>query len=110
MTEHNEQVQVIEYLSILEKQAKLTYFAIPNGGNRDRITGAIMKREGVRAGIPDLCLIRNGQVMFIEMKRKGGRVSDNQKHTIARLNFHGVKTYICYGANEAIELINGWIK
>ena len=31
-------------------------FAIPNGGARDAITGAILKAEGVKPGVPDVFL------------------------------------------------------
>ena len=29
-------------------------FAIPNGGKRDKITGARMRAEGVKPGVPDI--------------------------------------------------------
>lgn len=31
-------------------------FAIPDGGRRDAVTGAHLKAEGVRAGVPDMFL------------------------------------------------------
>ncbi len=54
-------------------------FAVPNGGNRDKITGAILKREGVKAGVPDIVIVRNGgAVAFLEVKTASGRLSNSQ--------------------------------
>ena len=47
-------------------------YAIPNGGARNKITAAILKREGVRAGVPDICLpVPSGayHALYIELKR-----------------------------------------
>ena len=55
-------------------------FAIPNGGKRDRITGAIMKREGVKAGVPDIAIVRGGgHIAFLEVKNEKGRLSNSQQ-------------------------------
>jgi hypothetical protein len=56
--------------------------AIPNGGNRSPITGAILKAEGVRAGVADLFLMEaSGEFhgLWIEVKLPKGRQSDKQK-------------------------------
>ena len=31
-------------------------FAVPNGGKRDYVTAARMKAEGIKSGVPDVCL------------------------------------------------------
>jgi hypothetical protein len=57
-------------------------FAIPNGGRRDKITAAIMKGEGVLAGVADLFLMvpnNNHHGLWLEMKTPKGRQSDSQK-------------------------------
>ncbi len=90
--EHNEQCAVIKWwhwqCKILGFPEQLL-FAIPNGGARSRITGAILKEEGVRPGIPDLFLaIPNSHYhgLFVEMKKpRGGKVSGAQSDAIAML-------------------------
>ena len=62
----------------------LMLFAVPNGGGRSRIEGAIMKGEGVTAGVADLILLeaRGGYgSLCIEMKTrdKSSRQSPSQK-------------------------------
>ena len=58
-------------------------YHIPNGGRRDKITGARLKAEGVVAGVPDVFLASPRQGfhgLYIEMKRqRGGTVQDTQK-------------------------------
>ena len=56
-------------------------FAIPNGGNRDAITGAILKREGALSGVADLFVMRSSgkwHGLFIEMKSGKGKLSESQ--------------------------------
>lgn len=65
------------------KYAKLL-FAVPNGGGRSRVEAAIMKAEGVTAGVADLILLipRKGYgSLCIEMKTiaSGSRQSSTQK-------------------------------
>ena len=62
----------------------LLLFAVPNGGARSRTEGAIMKGEGVTAGVADLILLeaRGGYgALCIEMKTrdKGSGQSASQK-------------------------------
>jgi hypothetical protein len=107
--EHEEQVAVIEYCDNLH----IPIFAIPNGSNKSKHQANKFKLEGLRSGFPDLCvpLMRNGYgSLYIEMKRvKGSTVSPEQTAWIALLNSFGHKAVICYGSDEAIEVIEGYI-
>lgn len=56
-------------------------YAIPNGGERNKIVAARMKAEGVKSGISDICLpfARKGfHGFYIEMKKPGGKESKEQ--------------------------------
>ena len=62
----------------------LMLFAVPNGGGRSRVEGAILKGEGVTAGVSDLILLeaRGGfGALCIEMKTRSKRSgqSDRQR-------------------------------
>ena len=108
-SEHNEQIRLIAWA----KSMDLPLFAIPNGGLRNRLVAAKMKREGVRAGIPDLflpCASRGAHGLFIEMKReKGGRTSAAQKEWIARLRDAGYAVEVCRGFDEARKAIERYL-
>lgn len=90
---------------------KLLY-AIPNGGKRAIKTAVALKRQGVKAGVPDMCLpVSRGNYhgLYIELKRqKGGTVSEAQKAWIDALNAQGYKAVVCHGADEAIAEIKDY--
>ena len=85
------------------------YFAIPNGGARNAVTGALLKKTGVKAGVPDMFVCephgtRSG--LFIEMKREhGGTVSQNQKKWIAELEAKGYRAVVCRGFIDATRRV-----
>ena len=75
-------------------------FAVPNGGARTRIEAAILKGEGVTAGVADLILLlpRNGYAsLCIEMKtdKKGSTQSPSQKEWQAMVEANGNKYVVC---------------
>lgn len=109
-TEHAEQVALFQWVDLnIKTYPQLeNIFAIPNGGNRNAITGAMLKREGVRPGLPDIALMHSSNDchgLFIELKRRGGKVSPAQSVWIDRLNQAGYLAVVCYSANEAIDVI-----
>jgi hypothetical protein len=87
---------------------KYILFAIPNGGKRNVITASILKAEGVVAGIPDLFLAQPSlhySGLFVEMKSTKGRLSDNQKAVIPKLELN-YKVVICNSFDSFKEQIN----
>lgn len=86
---------------------------IANGGFRTKRTAAMLKRLGVKPGVPDLFLPvpRNGaHGLFIEMKRiKGGRLSPYQEEWIRQLTRQGYTCAVCAGAEAAIGVIRGYL-
>lgn len=89
------------------------YFAIPNGGWRDRVTASKLKATGVKAGVPDLFFPEpRGGVpgLFIEMKRaRGGGLSPFQKEWLAALQANGYKAEVCRGAESAMAVIDSYL-
>lgn len=89
-------------------------FAIPNGGARSMATGARLRKEGVRAGIPDMLLaVPAGQAhgLFLEMKRcRGGRVSKAQKATMGVFESLGYQVAVCYGCRDAIAAVEKYLE
>jgi hypothetical protein len=86
-------------------------FAIPNGGHRSKVTAAILKAEGVMAGVSDLFLSvpKNGfGGMWIEMKAPGGRLSDIQQQFISE--HKGVyECAVCYNVEQFISAVNNYL-
>ena len=88
-------------------------YAIPNGGQRNRIVAAKLKAEGVKAGVPDLNLAvaRGGyHGLYIELKAEKGKPSDNQKVWIAALRTLKYRVEVCHGWDKAKEVILNYLE
>lgn len=87
---------------------------IPNGGKRSKSEAGRFKAHGVKAGVPDICLpcARGGyHGLYIELKRiKGGKLSAVQKEWIDALREQGYKVTVCYGFEEAREVIIDYLE
>ena len=88
-------------------------YHVPNGGTRDRREAHNLRLQGVKSGVPDICLDWPGSGyhgLRIELKRtKGGRLSDDQKDWLERLNRAGYRAVVCYGWDEARREIEEYL-
>ena len=117
-SEHQLQSVVISWWRLAcgaYKLPEFALFAVPNGGARDAITGARLKAEGVRSGIPDLMLATKRSEfsgLFIEMKRQrpANAPSPAQKEVIAYLQAAGYCCRVCFGADDAIEALRTYLR
>lgn len=86
---------------------------VPNGGARSKRTAALLKRMGVKPGVPDLCLpvARGGHHgLYVEMKRlDGGRVSSEQRAWLAALHNGGYCVAVCHGHEQAICVLRDYL-
>ena len=81
-------------------------YATPNGGSRNPIEAERLKAEGVLAGVADLTiLLPQGRIIYIEMKVKGNRQTDNQKDFQQKAEALGYKYYVCYSFDEFKAII-----
>lgn len=105
-SEDSIQAQVIRWATlqagVYPELARL--FHVPNGGQRHAAVAAKLKGQGVKAGVPDLCLPvpRFGcPGLWIEMKTADGRVSTTQKDWIGYLKGAGYRVEVCRSFDEA---------
>lgn len=63
-----------------------------------------------RRGVPDLLLIYEGRVIFIEVKSpaKTGTLSPLQRHEIKQLRDHGAQVYVIDSYDAATELVSSF--
>ncbi len=115
-TESEEQCMLFEWADVQRtKWPELDLlFHIPNGSSKSKYQAVKFKREGLKAGVPDLCLpvARQGyHALYIEMKRtEGGRLSDAQKWWLENLHAQGNKAVVCNGFEEAANVIEDYLK
>jgi hypothetical protein len=115
MSEHNHQVALFQWAALnVQNHPELDLlFAIPNGGARTARTGAMLKAEGVRAGVPDICLPvrRHGyNALYVELKAPGGRLQKNQIEWQQALCRAGNMAVTCTGWEAAKECIEQYLR
>ena len=108
--ESNLQRQCVRWFRLQYPEPRYLIAAIPNGGHRNRITAAIMKGEGVRAGVPDLIIIGQNKIMFVEMKSDKGRLSDSQKEVAAIFMGNCIPVAVCNSFDLFQWTVNEWFK
>lgn len=113
--ESNEQQTLVAWAKRHEEEwpeLRMLYH-IPNEGKRSRKNGARMKAEGLKSGVPDICLpvARGGHHgLYIELKRrKDSKVTEEQLEWIADLVAQGYVAAVCRGCDEAISLITRYL-
>ena len=115
MTEAQEQRFLFQWAGLAEQQypeLKLLHH-IPNGGKRDVRTAANLKKEGVKAGVPDIVLpVPRGAYhgLYIELKVGRNKTSLKQKEWISMLKEQGYFVEVCYGWIAAKEVIENYLK
>ena len=106
-------MQWARFNSAAHPELRLLYH-VPNEGLRSYRTGSELKAQGMKAGVPDICLpvARGGyHSLYIELKRrKGGKVSEQQQEWLEMLNKAGNKAIVCKGWEEAAEAIVKYLK
>ena len=83
--------------------------AIPNGGSRNVIEAANLKKEGVLAGFADLVIIAERKILFVEMKTRRGKQRDTQKAFQRKVEQLGFKYVVCRSLDEFMITVNGWL-
>lgn len=104
MSEADEQAAVVEYCRVRH----IPIYHIPNEGKRSYQAGRYMKRQGLSAGVPDLCIpVPKGRYhsLYIEMKYGRNKVTQKQSEWINLLRSHGMCAAVCYGSKSAMDLI-----
>jgi len=112
-TEYEEQCKLAEYLDM----KGYLWCHVPNGGNRNPITGKKLKRQGVKPGVPDVLIFNLPKTGYetcngiaIELKRSNGNPSDlmdTQKKWLDSLDVVGWETKVAFGADDAIDWLEG---
>ena len=123
-TEEAEQRALAQWLDL----HKILWCHVPNGGQRSKAVAGKLKAAGVKAGVCDVlvfdppwrckaCRLTGASPcghlidevgVAIELKRAkpaSSRISDEQAQWMDRLSAVGWFVQVCYGASEAIALL-----
>lgn len=98
--------QVAGFLaSAVQPPAFWTTFPAGGGG---RTRGARLKACGMIAGVPDILVVHNGQILGVELKTAKGRVSYVQQLAHARLRAAGAYVVTCRSLAEVEGALLGF--
>lgn len=107
MTEESLQIAVANLLN----HTSLLWMHPPNGGLRNKIVAAKLKRMGVKAGVPDI-LIFTPSVdvagVAIELKVDKNRTTDKQQEWIESLTICGWACYVCRSIYEVMAVLQAY--
>lgn len=108
MSEHSEQCAFVEWL----EWNRVKFYAVPNGGKRNAREAKSLKDEGVRKGVPDVCIpvpVGGKHGLYIEMKYGKNKPTEEQKEWLAYLSGVGYSCAVCYSASAAIKVTREYL-
>lgn len=82
-------------------------------GKRSEATGRRLKAEGLKPGVPDVCLpipSCNFHGLYIELKVGKNKPKDEQIHWLNGLADQGYAVAVCYGWEEAQGVIVNYLE
>lgn len=106
MTEAQFHNSVAAYLNaVLDPRVFWTTFPAGGGG---RFRGAQLKRAGLRPGVPDILLFKDGCAYGIELKAAKGSLSGEQKACHMALALAGVPVKTCRTLDDVLFALTEW--
>ncbi len=102
------QKAVCQYLDVALPPDAI-YWHTPNGGGRSKAEAGIFKAMGVKPGIPDLFILRNGLLFGIELKAGRGTVTAAQEAMHEALERQHVPVAVCRSIHDVYAKLDGYI-
>lgn len=107
--EHRECLKLVSFLQsqVLEHGNRLIWLHIANeyAGKPRYVFGQLLKALGKIAGAPDYALVKDGRVLFLEMKASKGKQSDMQLFFADWCKWAGCPYEIAYSFQEAVIIL-----
>lgn len=110
-SEYDLQCQCVNYLDELAREQEVTYTATAQSTYTNSWSVITRnKKSGVRRGLPDLIIIVNKKLIFIELKNgKGGKLSPEQKNFIEKLKEAGANAFVCWSFEDFVGVVNMFV-
>lgn len=85
----------------------LVWWHTPNAP-RNAITGSLLKRMGMRAGVSDLILFHNRELFALELKADRGRPTEAQLEFQSDIHNAGGYCAIATGIDSGLACLKAW--
>ncbi|MFA9375770.1 MAG: hypothetical protein ACERKZ_03340 [Lachnotalea sp.] len=114
-TEDEAQIAVFEWAKWKRSKypALEAMYHVPNEGKRTKAAGANLKRQGMKAGVSDICLpcaVGEYNNLYIELKVGKNVATPDQLTFIDTINSVGGKALVVYEADNAIEVLAAYLE
>ena len=108
----NRPEQVIQTAVIAHLAARsvpgVFYWHTPNQGKRGFVNAAALKAMGLVAGVPDLLILKDGNLHALELKSAKGALSPSQRLVMARMESCGAQVAVASSIDEALVTLEFW--
>jgi hypothetical protein len=89
-------------------EPRVFFWHTPNGGKRGIVEAKIFKALGVIAGVPDLVILKAGEMYALELKASTGHLTPSQKLVHERLTECGAHVAVARSLDEALVTLECW--
>ena len=114
LNEADIQIQVADLLRLHERARGFIFFSCANEAMGAARSGAALgrmarlKRMGLRAGVADLIVVKDGRTYFLEMKAAKGKQSEAQSNFEYDAYYAGAPYKIVRSLDEAVKILQSW--
>lgn len=116
------QIELVNWLSANARRYGFFFFSIPNEGfMKSRTVGrfdvhrkfvyallAVLKKMGLTPGVPDLCIVYQGEAYFLEVKNEDGRLTGSQPVVHERLREVGCPVCVVRTLDDMEMQLREW--
>jgi hypothetical protein len=99
-SEWSEQIRLTKLLT--QYLPDNVFYSALSNAPRTAVAGYLARLRGVRSGLPDIIVVHDGRVIWVEMKSPAGVASKVQRQVCAELRAAGADTYLARSAEAAL--------
>jgi hypothetical protein len=89
-------------------EPRVFFFHCPNEGKRGFVNAAALKAMGMVAGVPDLIILKAGEMYALELKAPGNTLTPSQRLVMERMEDCGAQTSTAHSLDEALVTLEFW--
>jgi hypothetical protein len=98
---------VVSHLK-LRSVPRVFFWHTPNEGRRGWVNAAALKAMGMVSGVPDLVILKGGELFALELKATSGRLTPSQRLVMERMRDCGAHVAVAKSLDEALVTLECW--
>ncbi len=87
---------------------RVFFWHTPNEGKRGFVNAAALKAMGMTAGVPDLLILKAGELFALELKAPGNDLTPSQRLVMERMRDCGAQVAVAKSIDEALVTLECW--